>query len=219
MLFELNHPIMVLAFANNAFAHATYSMVRAINAWSDSSPHKVKYTVIVEVHVRQDFKFDWSNTVPWPGIMPHIPLIHPHVFLTTSYTPLPLADTPTDEISIVHYNADHLDQMITLQCQDTLSLLDTHAWHVTANSTPQPPVVHLGNVCLECGKFISMIVTPPTMTTLPASPSTLSDEEFDWFAMDEPIYIYISAGDEFDKLPWRISLLCPLQMTYLLLME
>ena len=114
-VFELNHPITVLAFTNNAFAHTTYSMVRAINAWSDSSPHEVKYMVTVEVHLQQDFEFDWSNTVPWPGIMPHVPLIHPHTFLTASYTPLPLADILTDEISIVRYDTNCLDHLITLE--------------------------------------------------------------------------------------------------------
>ena len=106
---------------------------------------------------------------------------------------------------------------ITLKCQSMLSLLDTRKWHVIANSTLQPPIVHLGNVHLKRGEFISMIITPPTTTTLPTSPSTLSDEEFNQFAMDKPIHI--SAGNEFDELTWRISPLCPSQTTYQLLME
>lgn len=160
-----------------------------LTAWSESSPHEVEYTVTVKVHIRLDFEFNWSNMLPWPGVVPHIPLIHPHTFLTASYTPYH-SQTFQHKISIVHYNADCLDRLKTLECRSTQNLPDTRKWYVVANLTPQPPVIHLGNAHLKHGKFISMIVTPPdktttstmitppTMTTPPTLPSTLSDKEF-----------------------------------------
>ena len=93
--------------------HALYGVVRAINVWSESDPREVKYTLTVEVHVRPDFTFDWSNAIPWPSVMHNVSFIHPHAFLTPSYSPMPLADTPTGEISLVHYNAELLNHMVT----------------------------------------------------------------------------------------------------------
>lgn len=114
-LFELNRPIMVLAgtFDMNRHPLAFYGLVRGINVWSESDPGGVKYAMAVKVHVRPNFVFNWLASAPWPSVLASAKFIHPHTFLAPDYHPLSLANTPTDEIILVHYDATLLHCMVT----------------------------------------------------------------------------------------------------------
>ena len=117
-LFELNQPVSVLMdLSGEGPTHALYSVVRAINIWSENDPHKVKYMLTVKVHVQPDFAFDWSNAIPWPGIMHNVSFIHPHAFLTPSYGPMLLTDTLTGKISLVCWAPEQYGNIRTLQMQ------------------------------------------------------------------------------------------------------
>ena len=210
-LFELNHPILVLAMVDNTFMHAFYRMVRAINVWSDSDPHKVKYTVTVEVHIPPNFKINWSNTIPWPGVLHYIPFLHPHAFLADGYYPILLADTPTGNMSIARYDALNLSHMIALEHHKfhSLSPSNMREHHITANTTPHPPIILSANMQLEHSKFILMIITPDSTdetvsTPHPASPSTLSDEEVNQFRVDGYMHLALGGDCAFNDLPWQV---------------